>query len=56
MAKPIRNTPILVGQDATNFIQIADNPSIDAEKQRAEHHRMIEENLRKLDEFILSLQ
>ncbi|MCQ2339015.1 MAG: hypothetical protein MJ001_08895 [Paludibacteraceae bacterium] len=55
MAKPIRNTPILVGRDATNFIQMADNPSIDAERQRAEHLR-IEDSLRKLDEFILSLR
>lgn len=54
MAKPIRNTPILFGQDAENFIQMADNPSVDTEKRQAERTR-IEDSLRKLDEFILSL-
>jgi len=55
MAKPIRNTPILVGEDATTFIQMAENPAVNPDRQHEERIR-IEESLRQLDEFILSLQ
>ena len=53
MARPIRNTPILYGKDATAFIKAAsETPSY--EERKAERER-IEAGVKKLEALMASL-
>ncbi|MCQ2190142.1 MAG: hypothetical protein MJY63_00680 [Paludibacteraceae bacterium] len=53
MARPIRNTPILTGKDATTFIQSASTTPSE-EIRRAERNR-IEDSVNKLKMFLSKL-
>lgn len=54
MAKPIRNTPILYGKDAEQFLQEIENlPSID---DRRKERARIEANVERLKELILNMK
>lgn len=50
MARPIRNTPILWGNDAREFIRRAESV-VPTEEGRREMQR-IKESVRKLEEFL----
>ncbi len=53
MARPIRNTPILVGKDAVWFEQQMKNlPSAD---ERAKARRDMEESAKRLETFLRSI-
>lgn len=51
MARPIRNTPILTGKDAVDFIQAASK--IPSEANRKEERNRVENNVKKLN-FLLA--
>lgn len=53
MARPIRNTPILTGKDAVNFIQNASK--IPSEANRKEERIRIENNVKKLNYMLSKL-
>lgn len=54
MAKPIRNTPILYGKDAKQFLHEIENlPSIEA---RRKERARIEANVERLKELIQNIK